>query len=421
MNDNINASIKKRYRLKNKYLIMLFVLCTCLTVIALFGASYAFLTSSKQSKEYVVNTGTLQVVYKKKSNVINLDNLYPMTDQQGLALDYHEFTVTNNGTVDARYLVRLELSDTGNMISPKYIKVSYSKNDGSYSKPVLLSDLNESLVLLDNQQINKAEVDTHQIDTYRIKLWIDISAPNDMQGKHFEVRVIVDSIQDTQGGYDMDTKPVIYLQKDTNGNTDIHLKKNELYNELGIEKVVDDKDNISINNVLKSYEYYDGNSLSNVDSIDTSKIGIYYITYSVADSSNNTSIATRVVTVSESGVVPNISLKGNSVEEAYLNQEYIELGVIVDDNNQVINIGEVKTSMLGSYTIRYIVVDSDGNINSVVRTVNVVDANLNKVVLYNNKIIETPPDLTKTSEETQENGLFVLADQYTDGGGYLFF
>ena len=76
------------------------------------------------------------------SNVINIENLYPMTNAEGLTQNSHEFTVTNNGNIDARYQVRLELDTTEkNMVPIEYIKLAYSMDGGDYSTPVLLSDL----------------------------------------------------------------------------------------------------------------------------------------------------------------------------------------------------------------------------------------------------------------------------------------
>ena len=250
------------------------------------------------------------------------------------------------------------------MVDIRYIKMSYQVNGGDYSEPVLLSDLNSSLVFTKN-----IIVKPNESNTYGIKLWIDLSASNDIQGKEFKARVVVDSIQNVDDSYQVDTIPIIYLNKDNNGNQDIHLKVGETYQELGVEKVEDDEDIFTSKDVVISYEYYDGTSINTVANIDTSKVGIYYVNYSVTDRSNQVGKKTRVVTVNNSSNVPKITLNGDSNISLGESDYYQESGVTVEDNNQVITIGEVKTSSVGSYTIRYIVIDSNGNLNSVVRTV----------------------------------------------------
>ena len=355
----------KKYSLDNKKFLIFVSLMFLVVFIVVSGASYAFFTTSVKGKEFAIYTGNLKVDYSKKTDTISIDNLYPMTDTEGLKQMSHEFTVTNKGNIDARYQVRLELDDTkSDMVDIRYIKMSYQVNGGDYSEPVLLSDLNSSLVFTKN-----IIVKPNESNTYGIKLWIDLSASNDIQGKEFKARVVVDSIQNVDDSYQVDTIPIIYLNKDSNGNQDIHLKVGETYQELGVEKVEDDQDIFTSKDVVTSYEYYDGTSINTVANIDTSKVGIYYVNYSVTDRSNQVGKKTRVVTVNNSSSVPKITLNGDSNISLGESDYYQESGVTVEDNNQVITIGEVKTSSVGSYTVRYIVIDSNGNLNSVVRTV----------------------------------------------------
>ena len=355
----------KKYSLDNKKFLIFVSLMFLVVFIVVSGASYAFFTTSVKGKEFAIYTGNLKVDYSKKTDTISIDNIYPMTDTEGLKQMSHEFTVTNKGNIDARYQVRLELDDTkSDMVDIRYIKMSYQVNGEDYSEPVLLSDLNSSLVFTKN-----IIVKPNESNTYGIKLWIDLSASNDIQGKEFKARVVVDSIQNVDDSYQVDTIPIIYLNKDSNGNQDIHLKVGETYQELGVEKVEDDQDIFTSKDVVISYEYYDGTSINTVANIDTSKVGIYYVNYSVTDRSNQVGKKTRVVTVNNSSSVPKITLNGDSNISLGESDYYQESGVTVEDNNQVITIGEVKTSSVGSYTVRYIVIDSNGNLNSVVRTV----------------------------------------------------
>ena len=355
----------KKYSLDNKKFLIFVSLMFLVVFIVVSGASYAFFTTSVKGKEFAIYTGNLKVDYSKKTDTISIDNLYPMKDTEGLKQMSHEFTVTNKGNIDARYQVRLELDDTkSDMVDIRYIKMSYQVNGGDYSEPVLLSDLNSSLVFTKN-----IIVKPNESNTYGIKLWIDLSASNDIQGKEFKARVVVDSIQNVDDNYQVDTIPIIYLNKDSNGNQDIHLKVGETYQELGVEKVEDDQDIFTSKDVVTSYEYYDGTSINTVANIDTNKVGIYYVNYSVTDRSNQVGKKTRVVTVNNSSSVPKITLNGDSNISLGESDYYQESGVTVEDNNQVITIGEVKTSSVGSYTVRYIVIDSNGNLNSVVRTV----------------------------------------------------
>jgi len=359
----------RKLKLKKKYSIILMALSFLCVFILVMGLSYAYFNITAKGKEFVIYTGTLAVDYEKKTDVINLDNLYPMNDEQGLKLNAHEFVVKNNGNIDARYQVRLELDNSlKDMVSPEYIKIAYSIDGGSYSTPVLVSNLDSSLAFIRNKVLTPTNS-----NTIAVKLWIDLNAPSEIEGKEFRAKIVVDSIQNVDDGYVVDTVPIIYLNKDENGNQDINLKKGETYKELGVNRVVDDQEVFTTSQVTLSYEYYNGTSLSTVSSVDTSKIGIYYITYSITDKSGNAARSVRIVTVNDADTIPSITLNGDATVILGENDYYNEQGVNVADGNKVAVIGEVKTDTIGTYVIRYIVIDKDGNLNSVIRTVIVND------------------------------------------------
>ena len=98
------------------------------------------------------------------------------------------------------------------------------------------------------------------------------------------------------------------------------------------------------------------------------------ILYSVKDSSGNQTSVERTI-IFEDTVKPSISLLGNSYITIYLGNRYIEPGYSAIDNcdgdisDKVIVTGYVDTSRLGSYIIKYEVTDSNGNTDTVERTV----------------------------------------------------
>ena len=49
----------------------------------------------------------------------------------------------------------------------EYIKMSYQENNGEYSEPILLSNLNSNLVFIKNVIINPS-----QSNDYGIKFWL---------------------------------------------------------------------------------------------------------------------------------------------------------------------------------------------------------------------------------------------------------
>ena len=361
----------KRFRLKKKYAIILLVLGGLALFTLVLGGSYAFFTQQVTSKDYIVYTGNLQVDYTRTGNLINLTKAYPKTNTEGLKETGYTFNITNNGNINARYQIRLELDSTSNM-PLEYVKMAYIRTKSNSNQtdeeiePILLSNLNNTLTFISNKQIEAGKE-----DSYNLKLWIDYNAPNDVQGKKFKATIVVDSLQDVEDGYVMgDTAPIITLNKYEDGNTDSHILVNGQFTDPGILSVKDDKDILTQEDVTITVDYTaDGNNLTQVQAVDPTTAGIYYINYSVTDSANNTTTVVRVVTVNLAPTIPTISLIGNNSITIDQYSTFTDPGVTVTSGNHVATIGEVKTIAPGSYTIRYIVIDSNGSVNSVVRTV----------------------------------------------------
>lgn len=282
--------MKKQLRLKKKYAIIGIVLCSILVFfLVLAGASYGFFSTRVTTKEYVVYTGSLRVDFDNNGNGINLQGTKPMTNQEGLATTGYTFNVKNKGTINARYQVRLELADD-NEIPVEYIKMAYTKtkdddetiSSPTTSEPVLLSNLNSSLTFISNEK-----VEANKTDTINLKVWLDISTPNDMQGKTFKAKIVVDAIQDVDDGYVMETKPIITLNKFEDGNIDQIIKVGETFTDPGVLEVKDDKDKLTPSDVTVT------------GTVNTNQVGTYDLTYQVTDSDNNTTTIIRTVAVGD--------------------------------------------------------------------------------------------------------------------------
>lgn len=115
--------------------------------------------------------------------------------------------------------------------------------------------------------------------------------------------------------------------------------------------------------------------------IDTLSVGTYTIIYTVLDSSGNSSSITRTIVVSLD-VPPVITLVGSSTINIIIGDNYTDLGATAKDNidgdlsSSLTVSGTVDSSTLGIYIIEYSVLDSAGNIASLVRTVIVSQATI---------------------------------------------
>ncbi len=275
---------------KNKNIQLLALILGIIGLFMIFtGSSYAFFSSSITSKDYVMTTGNLQLNFSKKSNEINLTNTYPLSNVDGLATEGYSFDITNNGSISTKYQLRLEL-DPNNTIPIEYIRLSYVKTkengvntNNSLSEPVLLSDLNATYSFVKDEVIEPLKT-----DSYTLKLWIDFSAPNDIQGKTFKAKIVIDSLQNVEDGYVFNsTRPIITLNKFSDGNTDQVIPLNSQFVDPGVLSIKDDKDILTVDDVTVT------------GSVDTSTVGVYDIAYSVTDSANNTTTVIRTIAVGD--------------------------------------------------------------------------------------------------------------------------
>lgn len=146
------------------------------------------------------------------------------------------------------------------------------------------------------------------------------------------------------------------------GNSNVEIDLNSNYSDEGATAKYGSK------NITKSIQTANG--------VDTSKVGTYYVTYSVKYKKKSVS-ATRTVKVIDS-IVPELTLVGDAEINIEQDSKYKELGCIAKDNydgdisSKITIDNSVDTSNLGSYTVTYNVSDSSGNKASITRTVNVV-------------------------------------------------
>ena len=116
--------------------------------------------------------------------------------------------------------------------------------------------------------------------------------------------------------------------------------------------------------------------------VNTSVEGNYIITYTVSDTSGNTTTATRQVIVEGDTTAPVITILGEA--DVSINQytPYIDAGATATDNvdgdltSSIVTTGVVNTSIEGNYIITYTVSDTSGNTATATRQVVVVVQNL---------------------------------------------
>ena len=110
-------------------------------LVGVIGITFAFFsTGGSQEQANTFSSGCLNIELTNESASISLDNVYPVTDIEGLEGTSYDFTIKNNCSTETNYQINLEsLNEVANSLSADYIKVSLSSdtNDNVIS---ILSD-----------------------------------------------------------------------------------------------------------------------------------------------------------------------------------------------------------------------------------------------------------------------------------------
>ncbi len=184
--------MKKKEKLQSKKVIIWLI-----AAIAICGVlvTYAALQYAKRGKETnQLTTGTLILELDDgAADGITIDPAIPKEDVDGLKTTSYTFVLRNTGTTAAEYRISLiddeeaYLEDhcSDNRMPHSALKTAITKDSGDEN----ISLLDENDDYLDTGELKpKGEI------TYTLKLWIDQSAENDIEGTHFHGKIKLEGI-----------------------------------------------------------------------------------------------------------------------------------------------------------------------------------------------------------------------------------
>lgn len=176
-------------------------------VISMIGGSYAIFSSTSKANEYnVLKVGQLEISYVDTGNgygdILSLNGAYPISDAQGSTSIPYRFNITNTGTITADFKIKILYDESiieedgckNNLLPQKYVKYKFDNDD-----PILLgSKENIDYLVYEANNLLPGSSEIHEI-----RIWIDEHATNEILGKHFHGKVVIES---TQSGVDESIK-----------------------------------------------------------------------------------------------------------------------------------------------------------------------------------------------------------------------
>ncbi len=192
-NVEVKQQVSKAFTRETKFTILsIFVV----TIVMISSAYAIFSTVQKQEDYNTLTVGTLKIDFDATStdmgNIINLNGAYPTSDEEGQKTNPYSFRITNSGTLAAAYKVKIiddqdminEDKCQDNLLPKANIKVSI--NGGT---PFLLNSVEENEYVINSDTLNPSGN-----KNFAIRIWIDENSGNEVLGKHYHGKIVVESV-----------------------------------------------------------------------------------------------------------------------------------------------------------------------------------------------------------------------------------
>lgn len=191
--------MKKENKKLFKHQLLITAISVFGVVLAMLGGSFALFTSTSKSDEYnVLKAGNFELSYVDTGDgygdILSLNGAYPISDADGKNSEAYRFNITNTGTIQANFKIKLLYDDSiiqedgcqDNLLLQQYVKYQLDNNE-----PVLLSDTESNDYVI----YEATDMAVGASEIHEIRIWITSDAPNSVLGKHFHGKLVVEGIQ----------------------------------------------------------------------------------------------------------------------------------------------------------------------------------------------------------------------------------
>lgn len=179
-----------------KYKKFLLFLILVISILSVVGLSYAYWYFGGTQKDFnSLGVKCFEISLKEESAAITLNDIMPVTDEEGLKNIGYTFTIKNTCNTYAAYQVNLEeIVPEAKRLSSEYVKVSI--NDGT---PNVLGSLPEAIVTLKeadkSHTLTKGSLAPEEEKTYTLKMWMDYETPaiDEVMNATFLSKVVIEA------------------------------------------------------------------------------------------------------------------------------------------------------------------------------------------------------------------------------------
>ena len=176
--------------IKNKKIKILAISILCILTLAI-GLSYGYyLLNRVQENGNVAGSQCFNLEFTNEKNAINLDDMYPISDEEGKKLTPYSFTITNTCDMLAGYSVNMEMLE-GTILNSKYLDVMINNEEiklltNYESTDTVITGSTESRILAKGTLAYNDSVD------YTVRFWMDKDVEDvDSMNKYFASKIVV--------------------------------------------------------------------------------------------------------------------------------------------------------------------------------------------------------------------------------------
>lgn len=182
--------------MNHKRNIILITIVVLLLVVIGIGVTAAFYsTGDKQAGTNSFTSGCLNITIENESSAITLNNIYPVTDKEGLETTGYSFTVRNTCSTSANYAINLEsINNTSNTLASDYIKVALSTNTSSN----IITKLKDNTSITPSisgayeaHNLHYGSIGGNTTKTFKLRLWVDNDTTKEQAGKTYTSKINV--------------------------------------------------------------------------------------------------------------------------------------------------------------------------------------------------------------------------------------
>ena len=191
--------------IKNKKIKILTISILCILTITI-GLSYGYYLLNKvQENNNIAGSKCFNLEFTNEKNAISLDNMYPISDEEGRKLTPYSFTITNTCDMLAGYTVNMEMLE-GTTLNSKYLDVMVNNEEiklltNYESTSTVITGSTESRILAKGTLAYNDSVD------YTVRFWMDKDVEDtESMNKLFKSKIVISATPSSwnpkDAGYD---------------------------------------------------------------------------------------------------------------------------------------------------------------------------------------------------------------------------